>query len=128
MDSKEAFALAMNVVNVLIFLAILWGVAIHARRTLHARIMVTCFVADVLMVLVIELTRHAIEQAVASTSGLMRFHIAVSVAALLLWVPQIITGRAILRGKPRLRRHRLQAWAFLLFRATNVLTAFFVTP
>lgn len=127
MDSKAVFDVAMNVANLLIFATILYGVKVHARRTLHARIMVGCFVADILMVLVIELSRKAIEQAVATTSGLMKFHIAVSVAALVLWVPQILTGRQILRGKPRLGRHRLQAWAFLLFRGTNLVTAFLVS-
>jgi hypothetical protein len=124
---KLGFSLAMNVVNVLVFATILYGVKVHARRQLHARIMVSCFIADVLMVLVIELTRKAIEQAVATTSGLMRFHIAVSVIALVLWVPQLISGRGILRGKPYLPRHRIQAWAFLLFRATNLVTAFMVS-
>jgi hypothetical protein len=117
----------LNVANVVVFAAIVFAVTVHARRILHARIMLACFAADVLMVLVIELQRNAIEQAIHATSGLLRFHIAVSVAALVLWVPQILTGRAILRGKPRLPRHRIQAWAFLLFRATNVVTAFIVS-
>jgi diacylglycerol kinase len=120
--------LAFNVANVAIVAAILYGVAVHAHRIRHARIMITCFVADLLVVLLIELQRSAIDQAVHSTSGLMRFHVAVSVAALILWVPQIITGRAILRGKPRLRRHRIQAWIFLLCRGTNLVTAFMVSP
>jgi hypothetical protein len=119
---------AFNAANVVIIAAILYGVTVHRRRRLHARIMTTCFVADVLMVLLIELQRKAIEQAVGPTSPLMRFHIAVSVIALVLWVPQLLTGRAILRGEPRLRRHKIQAWTFLLFRATNVVTAFMVSP
>lgn len=118
--------LAFNVANVLIFATILYGVSVHARRALHARIMTSCFLADLLMVLLVEFDRRAIEQAVGPTSGLMKFHIAVSVAAIALWVPQIVSGRGILRGKPYLGRHRLQAWAFLLCRATNVVTAFFV--
>src|SRR5436190_6513405 len=105
--------LAFNLANVAIMAAILYGVLVHARRTLHARIMTSCFVADLLMVLLIELQRHAIEQAVGPTSRLMKFHIAVSVAAIVLWVPQILSGRGILRGKPYLPRHRIQAWAFL---------------
>jgi nitrate reductase gamma subunit len=126
MDPKSAFSIAMNAANVVVFAAIITGVVLHARRTLHARIMLTCFVADVLMVLVIELTRHAIAQAVGATSGLMRFHIAVSAAALVLWIPQIVTGRRILAGKPSIPRHRVQAWAFLVLRATNLVTAFMV--
>jgi hypothetical protein len=118
---------ALNVANVLIFLTILYGVSVHARRQLHARIMVGCFIADLLMVLVIELQRAAIKQAVTNTSPLMRFHVTVSVLAIVLWIPQIVTGRQILRGKPRLKQHKIQAWAFLLFRATNVVTAFLVS-
>jgi hypothetical protein len=122
----DASKLAFNVANVLIFAAIVCGVIVHARRVLHVRIMATCFVADILLVLLIEVQRHAIEQAVTTTSNLLRFHIAVSVAALVLWVLQIIAGRQILQGKPRLRRHRVQAWTFLACRAVNVGTAFVV--
>jgi hypothetical protein len=117
-----------NASNVVVFLAIVVGVIVHKKRIVHARIMTTCFVVDVLIVLVIELQRKAIEQAMGPTRPLMKFHIAVSVAALVLWVPQILTGRAILRGKPRLARHRIQAWTFLLCRSTNVVTAFLVSP
>jgi hypothetical protein len=119
---------AFNAANVVILAALLFGVAVHAKRTLHARIMSTCFVADLLMVLLIELQRNAIKQAMSPASGLLRFHVAVSVAALVLWVPQILTGRAVLKGKPRLRRHRIQAWVFLALRSTNVVTAFMVAP
>lgn len=120
-------ASAFNAANVVILAAIFWGVAVHANRRLHARVMTSCFVADLIMVLLIEVQRHAIEQAVGPTSGLMKFHIAVSVAAVVLWVFQIVTGRGILQGKPRLRRHKLQAWAFLACRSTNVVTAFMVS-
>jgi hypothetical protein len=122
----EAWRVAFNVANVVIVAAILWGVAVRARRVLHARIMGTCFAADVLLVLLIELERHAIEQAVRTTSGLLRFHIAVSVAVLVLWVLQIQTGRRMLKGAPRLPRHGIQAALFLLCRLTNVVTAFMV--
>jgi hypothetical protein len=118
--------IAFNVANVVIMAAILVGVAVHARRKVHVRVMASCFAADLLMVLVIELQRSAIKQAVGPTSGLMKFHIAVSVGALVLWVLQILTGRGVLQGKPRLARHRIQAWAFLLCRGTNVVTAFMV--
>ena len=90
---------AFNAANVVIIAAIIFGVIVHRKRLVHARIMTTCFIADVLMVLLIEIQRKAIEQAVGPTSALMRFHIAVSVAALVLWVPQILTGRADSAGR-----------------------------
>ena len=120
-------AAAFNAANVVILAAIFWGVSVHANRRLHARVMTSCFIADLVMVLLIEVQRKAIEQAVGPTSGLMKFHIAVSVTALVLWVFQIVSGRGILQGKPRLRRHKLQAWLFLACRSTNVVTAFIVS-
>jgi hypothetical protein len=120
-------ASAFNAANVVILAAIFFGVAVHANRRLHPRVMTSCFIADIVMVLLIELQRKAIEQAMGPTSGLMKFHIAVSVAALVLWVFQIVSGRGILQGKPRLRRHKLQAWMFLACRSTNVVTAFMVS-
>lgn len=127
MFPKEAFTVTMNAANVVVFALILYGVAVHARRQLHARVMTAAFILDVVMVLLIELNRKAIAQAIAPSSGLMKFHIAVSVGALVLWVFQLVTGRQILRGRPRLRRHKIQAWAFLSCRATNLVTAFMVS-
>ena len=123
--------LTVNLANVAVFSAILAGVALHSRRLLHARIMRLCFVADVIIVLVIELQKSAIMQTVHQVERpglkpLLSFHIAVSVAALVLWVVQLFVGAALLRGEPRLRRHRIVARAFLALRATNVVTAFFV--
>jgi hypothetical protein len=121
---------AFDVANVVIFVAILVGVALRRRRVAHVRTMVACFVADVLMVLVIEIQRGAvkqtIEQATTLSKGLLSFHIAVSVAALALWVVQLQSGRGLLRGAPLRTRHRLAAAAFLFFRLTNVVTAFYV--
>ncbi|HYC76856.1 MAG TPA: hypothetical protein VEI02_04420 [Planctomycetota bacterium] len=122
--------LAFDVANVVIFAAILVGVALRRRRLAHVRIMTASFVADVLMVAVIELQRGAVaktlEQARTVSDGLLSFHIFVSVASLALWVYQLVGGRRILHGAGSLSRHRAGAWAFLVFRATNVGTAFFV--
>jgi hypothetical protein len=124
--SKAAFDAA----NVVLFAAILVGVALHARRKLHVRCMTACFVGDVLMVVLIELQRHAVKTTVRQFSGapdanaLLQFHIAVSVAALAMWVVQIVSGRRVLRGAPSVARHRRGAWIFLTLRATNVVTAY----
>ena len=138
---KEAFTIA----NVVIFAAILVGVSLNARRKLHTRIMWGCFVADMLMVLVIELTRKAVKQAgeVAlrmSERPMLAFHIAVSIATLILWFVQLRSGSRLLReletaganapgamaDAPSRRRHRFGAVSFLVFRAVNLVTSFFV--
>ncbi len=108
------------------FVVILVGVLLHKQRQLHVRIMMGCFITDLLLVVLIELQRSAVEQIATAKTGLLKFHIAVSVAAVILWVAQVVVGRKLLRGAPMLRRHRIQAWAFLLFRFANAVTAFFV--
>lgn len=122
--------LVFDVANVVIFAAILYGVALRRRRELHAKVMRGCFVADLLMVLVIEIQRGAVmqtvEQAQTLSKGLLSFHIFVSVSAMVLWVFQLVVGAKLLKGAPLLPRHRALAVGFLLCRLTNVATAFFV--
>jgi hypothetical protein len=121
---------AFDVTNVAIFAVILLGVAWRRRRARHVAIMRSCFVADLLMVLVIELQRGAvqqtIEQAQTLSKGLLSFHIAVSVAALVMWIVQLKSGSRILHGGPLGPGHRRGAALFLFFRFTNVVTAFMV--
>ncbi len=136
--SKETFAIA----NIVIYLAICVGVAFNRNRRVHTRIMWSCFAADILMVLIIELSRKALKQAGEtalhmSERPLLAFHIFVSVMTLVFWFVQ-------LRGGPRLIRmldtpgtdpamlsnargkHRLFARVFLAFRTSNLITSFFV--
>jgi hypothetical protein len=88
------------------------------------------FVADLLMVLVIEIQRGAVmqtvEQAQTLSKGLLSFHIFVSVTAMVLWVFQLVVGAKLLKGAPLLPRHRALAVGFLVCRLTNVVTAFYV--
>lgn len=121
---------AFDVANVVIFAAILLGVALRRRRATHVAIMRSCFAADVLMVLLIELQRGAVkqtmEQVQSMSKGLLSFHIAVSVLALVFWVVQLRSGSRILKGAPIGPAHRRGAALFLIFRLTNVVTAFMV--
>ncbi len=122
--------LAFDVANVVIFLVILLGVALRRRRATHVAIMRSCFAADLLMVLLIELQRGAVKQSMEQmqsfSKGLLSFHILVSVLAVVFWFVQLRSGSRILKGAPIDAAHRRGAVLFLIFRLSNVVTAFMV--
>lgn len=141
--SKETFAIA----NVVIYVAILIGVFVNRQRRLHIRIMWSCFIADMLMVLVIELARKAIKQSGETAlhmteRPLLAFHIFVSVMTLILWFVQLRAGPRLAAAidnagsagtgaltsviQPLRAKHRMAALVFLGFRSTNLVTSFFV--
>lgn len=71
----------------------------HRRPRLHLRLMISAFVLDLLLVLYIEIFRHAVEKVVARVSPLLWFHAGVSVGVLLCYVAMILLGRACWPGK-----------------------------
>ena len=52
--------LVFNLVNVAIFVAILVGTFLHHQRSLHVRIMVSCFALDLALLLAVELRNSAV--------------------------------------------------------------------
>ena len=93
----------------------------------HVACMLGAFALDVALVLYIELTRGAIEQAVKVPPALMSFHIAVSVATLVLYVVQIWLGAKLLKGQQASRAtHKWCGIAFLVCRLANYVTSFMV--
>lgn len=97
------------------------------NRQLHWKLMATAFVLDVALVLVIELSRGAVEKAVSTTSPLVAFHVAISVAVLVGYVAMIFLGRRLLGGDESVRTwHRNVGIAFIVFRALNYITSFMV--
>lgn len=119
-----------NCCNLAIFLAIVVGTFMHHRRTFHVRMMVGCFVADVALLLAVELTRDAVAQAaegVSTADWLLIVHISFSVAMLVLWGLQIVLGRRVLKGRMEvLPAHKRCARFFLFCRLGNLVTAFMV--
>ena len=102
------------------------GVLNRRRKRVHIPLMVTAFVSDVAMLLYIEISRNAIETARTSMGPLMGVHIALSVAVLVLYVGQIVTGIKKARGKSR-PWHGKAGIALLLCRFGTLITSFMVT-
>lgn len=101
----------------------LW--ARRARPSWHIRFMTAAFVCDVLLVVYIEATRHAVETVAGSTTPLVWFHAAVSLLVLASYVAQISLGRRVLAGVPASRRlHMALGMTFVTLRSLNYVTSF----
>lgn len=96
-------------------------------RVWHLRLMVTAFVADVLLVLYIEMTRHAVETVAAKVRPMIWFHAGVSLAVLLCYVAMILLGRPMLAGRYETRKlHFAVGIAFVVLRSLNYVTSYMV--
>lgn len=116
------------VFSTLVLLLILFGILNHRKRHLHMTLMTAAFLIDLALVLYIEFTRAAVEQAVDGVEGLLLFHIIVSVITLLLYIVLIGLGVQWFKGKPNVAvLHRNLAYVFVLCRLTNYVTSFFIT-
>jgi uncharacterized membrane protein len=107
------------------------AVAFWLRRrqnAVHVRLMISAFVIDLLLVLYIEVSRHAVHRVVASARPLVWFHAAVSVAVLACYVAMIQLGRRLQSGSSDARKwHRTLGVAFVVLRGLNYVTSFLVT-
>ena len=100
----------------------------HRRPRLHVRLMISAFVLDVLLVLYIEISRHAVERVVERVHPMIWFHAAVSVGVLLCYVAMILLGRSVLAGRDGSRNwHRHVGMTFVVLRSLNYVTSYMVT-
>jgi len=116
---------AISTVAVLVIFAGLW---FRKRdRRLHKRLMLSAFAIDVGLVLYIELTARAVEQVDRDMGGLLAFHVAVSVGAVLLYLVMFALGWRLDRGHEGARAwHRNCGVAFVALRLTNYVTSYVV--
>ncbi|MCR4318174.1 MAG: hypothetical protein NUW37_17655 [Planctomycetes bacterium] len=113
--------------NALIFVFILIGVSLHAQRLAHVRIMITCAIADLALLLYVELRDQAVEdlfEKMAVIPWILWIHVAVSATLLFLWPACIVSGSKIYRGKVTdTGTHKKLAMTFLVFRFLTLATS-----
>ncbi len=115
-------------VSSVVLLLLLYGILKRRDRKRHISVMLTAFAIDLGLVLYIELNRGAVEQVVEGVSGLLLFHILVSLTVLLLYVALTVFGIRLMQGKPgALWWHRRLAYVFIVGRLTNYITSFWIT-
>lgn len=133
-------AMTLHLFSTLVLVLIFVGLMLKKKHKLHAGLMVSAFLIDLGLVLVIELNRGAIEQTIAGVEGLLLFHIIVSVMVLFLYIALMASGLKLLKHykypKPdgvdpadfskRLWTHRSLAAVFLVGRLINYVTSFYI--
>jgi len=115
----------LEILSIAVFAALLVGYANRRRPRVHIPLMLAAFAVDIAMVLYIELTRGAIDQARAKMGPTMIVHITFSALCLVLYVLQIATGIKKVRRRPT-RWHGAAGPALLLARLGNLITTFLV--
>lgn len=112
---------------VLLILAI--GIWQRRNRKVHIPLMISAFTLDVLLVLIIEIQRHAVEKLVAQElSPFTMFHAGISLLVLLLYGAMGYTGYQLAKNNAPFRPwHRSFSIAFVGLRLTNYVTSFFVS-
>jgi len=123
LDNNTVFPILSTVVLVLIAL----GLKYRKVNRLHIPLMLSAFAIDVGMVLWLEFNRMAVEKVMGGVSGLLLFHVVVSIGVVILYVALISTGLKLFKKvtlSPTL--HRNLAIAFIIGRLINYVTSFFV--
>ena len=79
------------------------------------------------LVLVIELTRGAINKAVSSPPPLLLFHVTMSVFSLLFYVAMAVLGNGVRKGRADWQPlHRKFSWMFGVCRTANYVTSWMI--
>ena len=116
--------LMTHVINLIIFVLIIVGVCQRKNRKIHPPLMFFCFVADLLLVLYIELTKGAVATVVGfKMSPFLAFHVVLSSLCLLVMNPIVLySGYQKLKNKGG-KYHLMLAGAFLILRFLNLVTS-----
>jgi xanthine/uracil permease len=107
------------------------GIVFHRKLEVHIPLMVSAFVIDVALVLIIELQRHAVEKVIgeatsSSPSSFVIFHACVSLLVILFYIALGITGSKTIKDRTKLRVHKKLAYVFICLRLINYVTSFWM--
>jgi hypothetical protein len=117
----------LHVASTLVVVLVLVGLANRRRPFLHRALMVTAFGIDVMLVVYIEATRHAVETVVTGIHPLIWVHATISIAVLVCYGLMLGLGRRLFAGALEWRpTHRNLGIAFCILRGLNYVTSFFV--
>jgi hypothetical protein len=95
------------------------------RPRLHRTLMLVSFATDLVLVVYIEVTRHAVERVASRVQPLLWVHAGISLAVLACYVVMIGAGRGLLAGRGGARSvHRRVGAAFCVLRSLNYVTSF----
>ncbi|QOV88119.1 hypothetical protein [Humisphaera borealis] len=117
----------LHIVSAIVLVLVGCGLYFRKRPAWHMRIMTSAFVMDLLLVLYIEATRHAVEKVVSQIRMMIWIHAGISLGVLVCYVVMIWLGRRALHGnKASKETHRNLGMLFVTLRGLNYATAFMV--
>jgi len=116
--------------NVFIMVLIVIGVLNRRNAKRHMKIMLTCFVVDMINLVAIEVRNAAINKSYEAFLSLenivLIIHILVSTIMVVCYVIAIYTGRRLYKRGIGRKGHKRNAVVFLASRLANCITAFMV--
>lgn len=116
--------------STLVLVIIALGLYFRHQPKRHIPLMITAFLADTSLVLVIELQRKAVESVIENAthepSLFVLFHAVISLIIIILYVSLTIVGMRIIRKSKRdlLPLHKKLAVVFIVLRLINYITSF----
>ncbi|MEM9400014.1 MAG: hypothetical protein AAF984_07370 [Verrucomicrobiota bacterium] len=117
----------LHIISTFVLVLIALGIYYRKNKRWHMRYMISAFVVDVLLVLYIEITRQAVDQAITTLSFLLRFHITASVLTLVAYIVQFVLGFALINTGKNLRMaHITVGISFVVLRLTNYITSYMI--
>ncbi len=117
----------LKALSALVCVLVVVGLLKRTKRRTHVTMMVSAFTIDVGIVLYLEITRHVVESAASrEMSGLLIFHIFLSVVVLCLYGLQIYTGVTKKLKNAPCPLHKKSAVLFVITRLGNLITSIIV--
>jgi uncharacterized membrane protein YozB (DUF420 family) len=123
-------------INTLILLVLAYGLKMRRKPEVHMKVMITCFVIDVINVGLVELGARAGGGSGAVAKGvdsfleelftILNFHILVSIGCLVCYGIAVYTGRKLYKTGEGRSRHRKNAIVFIVMRLSSWVTSFMV--
>jgi uncharacterized membrane protein YozB (DUF420 family) len=113
-----------------------YGIWQRRRPKVHIPVMLTAFAVDLVNVLLVELVARqtkgmgAVERAThaiaGEESGILQFHVTVSVLSIVGYVVAVITGTKLYKKGVGRKVHRVNAFIFVAMRLASYVTSFWV--
>ncbi len=121
-------AVIFQIQSILIFSLMTYGIYVRRNQKKHVPVMYTTIIWDILLILQIELTRHAINKASNALTNemILNIHISFAISAVVFYFLLLWSGRKLVAGDRSIKgKHKIFGWCAYTLRALTLITSFF---